>query len=547
MAYNNLGSVMSGLGFGDQQMPMLPIPQQAGGLGQLAPQPTESPADVLSKEKARLTGGLSDDVLMEILRKEASGDGLSALETAKNTQTKALTDMLMKQSEYSGLDKVMAGLANINLAPVPKGYSSIAYGLQGTANAADKFASLKDKYKQTALELQAKEAQKAYDSQWAEAKQARQLLMTDAMADKRNESAERRAAINNEAKEKIAKAKALVTAGKIPPNTMAKLIADAETAVQNDFANGRITNDATERQMLKDKYVAEGVQKILGDEWTTSIPSVIPQSQVPAAQGFQGDPNAIMGELARIPNEADKIAAGAQYEQQLTQTEVPSATPTSQAPSAKPAALTKSQLDTQAAADKKAAEYAAEASAPAGSTPGLARTKVEAEALDAVQSAETVADNAMSKVLEILKPENKDGFESSFGGYNAYATSLKSGNTAKVQSNISELKDAMKNAGLQLMRAGGSIGAMTVQEWPIVEGMIASLSPKLSEDDAREKLLVIQNFFTRVKENARNVYKERAPSAEKPNIADTTAVPTKKPTAPVSAASRLKAFPKDKP
>lgn len=492
--------------------PPQPQPQpQQGGLGQVAKQPAISPDDMLGKEQARLTGD----------------DELSALAKVRDSSKQKLVDELMRQSEYSGLDKIAAGFRGINLGRVPKGMSSLALAADGMGDAASKFAELKDKYKQTALELQATAAQKAYDDQWAQEKQARQ-----------NMAAERRAAINNEAKEKIAKAKALVSAGKVPPNTMARLIADAETAVQNDFANGRITNDATERQMLKDKYVAEGVQKILGDEWVnTTLPGQPPASTAPAqsaptpeqSAGFQGDPNTIMKELARIPNEEDKIAAGQQYEQQLNTPPVPPAqsatgqvTPP-QAPGTPRVALTKGELEAQAAADKKSAEYAVEASAPAGSTPGLARTKVESEALDAVQSAKTVADNAMAKVSEILKPENKDGFESSFGGYNAYITSLKSGNTAKVQSNIDELKNSMKNAGLQLMRAGGSIGAMTEKEWPIVEGMIASLSPKLSEADAKEKLLTIQSFFRRVKENAENVYKERAPSAEKSNGSGATA------------------------
>ena len=483
MAYNNLGSVMSGLGFGDQQVPMLPIPQQAGGLGQLAPQPAERPDESLSKEQARLTGTLSDTALLDILRKEASGEGLSALESTKNLQNKALADMLMKQSEYSNLDKVMAGLANINLKEVPRGYSPTAYGLQGTASAADKFATLKDKYKQTALELQAKEAQKAYDDQWAEAKQSRQLLMADAMARERNASAERRALINNEAKEKIAKAKALVSAGKVPPNTMARLIADAETAVQNDFANGRITNDATERQMLKDKYVAEGVQKILGDEWITAIPSAIPQSQVPAQaqapepQGFQGDPNDIMKELARIHNPEDKIAAGKDFEQYLSQ-------PTGTTPPT--GALTKEQLETKAELDKKSAGYQAESEAPVGSAPYLASQKI-ADEQHAKISAQINNTNQLADTIDNMI-ENKKGIYGGFGLLNMENSKNLNPEVRRIKADYDGLMAMFSEAGLEKFRATGGIGAMTEKEWPLMQKIVATINTDLDPADAEAKL-----------------------------------------------------------
>ena len=497
MAYNNLGSVMSGLGFGDQQAPLLPMPQQAGGLGQLAPQPAERPDESLSKEQARLTGTLSDTALLDILRKEASGDGLSALESTKNLQNKALTDMLMKQSEYSNLDKVMAGLANINLKEVPRGYSPTAYGLQGTASAADKFSTLKDKYKQTALELQAKEAQKAYDDQWAEAKQSRQLLMADAMARERNASAERRALINNEAKEKIAKAKALVSAGKVPPNTMARLIADAETAVQNDFANGRITNDATERQMLKDKYVAEGVQKILGDEWITAIPSAIPQSQVPTAQGFQGDPNAIMGELARIPNEADKIAAGQQYEQQLAGNQYEQQV-------APTGALTKEQLETKAERDKKLAGYQAESEAPVGSAPYLASEKAYNEHFDKVNAA-IKNTNAISDSIDNMV-ENKKGIYGGFGLINMENSKNLNPEVRRIKSDYDGLMAIFSEKGLEQFRATGGIGAMTEKEWPLMQKIVATINVDLDPVDAENKLKEVQRMLYDAMEKDRANY-----------------------------------------
>jgi hypothetical protein len=118
----------------------------------------------------------------------------------------------------------------------------------------------------------------------------------------------------------------------------------------------------------------------------------------------------------------------------------------------------------------------------------------------------TKSDDAIKKIDTILDPANKEGFESNFGGYNAYATRLMSGNTAKVRREIDSLQNALKVAGLDQIRQGGSIGAITQAEWPILQQMVAALTPDLNEEDARIKLQDIRAKFESIKADARDSY-----------------------------------------
>lgn len=124
----------------------------------------------------------------------------------------------------------------------------------------------------------------------------------------------------------------------------------------------------------------------------------------------------------------------------------------------------------------------------------------------ASKSFATKSDDAIKKIDTILDPTNKEGFESNFGGYNAYATRLMSGNTAKVRREIDSLQNALKVAGLDQIRQGGSIGAITQAEWPILQQMVAALTPDLNEEDARIKLQDIRAKFESIKADARDSY-----------------------------------------
>jgi hypothetical protein len=115
-------------------------------------------------------------------------------------------------------------------------------------------------------------------------------------------------------------------------------------------------------------------------------------------------------------------------------------------------------------------------------------------------------ENGLNKISEILDEANKNGFELNFGGYDAYASRFLSGDASDMRKKIDSFKSDMKAAGKQLLATGGSIGQITEREWPILEQMIASIDPVLSEDEARKTFQDIQNRFRRLIERTVDTY-----------------------------------------
>jgi hypothetical protein len=130
-----------------------------------------------------------------------------------------------------------------------------------------------------------------------------------------------------------------------------------------------------------------------------------------------------------------------------------------------------------------------------GSALYIEQQKKHSGDLNAVKTVQTTTKWGTERIDKILDPKNKKGFENSFGGYTAYATKELSGNTALVQSELASLKSDLKNKGLQMFRAGGSIGAMTEKEWPIIESMLATITPKMDVADARAVLEEVRAKF----------------------------------------------------
>jgi hypothetical protein len=124
----------------------------------------------------------------------------------------------------------------------------------------------------------------------------------------------------------------------------------------------------------------------------------------------------------------------------------------------------------------------------------------------ALNGIDTKLDNAIETIDKILDPKNKDAFNSNFGGYNALISNKFPGKTQDTRLAIESLKSNMKNAGLEMMRSGGAIGAMTEKEWPIVEGMISRIDPTLSESEARAELQKVAAYMGKIKSNAREAY-----------------------------------------
>jgi hypothetical protein len=134
------------------------------------------------------------------------------------------------------------------------------------------------------------------------------------------------------------------------------------------------------------------------------------------------------------------------------------------------------------------------------------QSKVHGTDYNATKTVISKMDNAISKVNEILDPKNTSGFEGNFGGYNAAITRQFTGNTAKVKKAIESVKSDMKSAGLELVRAGGSIGALTEREWPMLEAQINAIDYTLDEDDARAAFSKVISTFNRIKAQAKDTY-----------------------------------------
>lgn len=141
-----------------------------------------------------------------------------------------------------------------------------------------------------------------------------------------------------------------------------------------------------------------------------------------------------------------------------------------------------------------------------GSDLYITQSNKHAKDFGGVASVETKTKNAVEKIDWILDDSRKGAFSSNFGGYNAYATQFLPGETQNMRAKIEGLKSDLKGAGLELMRAGGSIGQMTEREWPIVERMIANITPALSESEAREELGRVKAYMEKIVQNARDVY-----------------------------------------
>jgi hypothetical protein len=126
------------------------------------------------------------------------------------------------------------------------------------------------------------------------------------------------------------------------------------------------------------------------------------------------------------------------------------------------------------------------------------------------KGATTVVDKiaeAQAKIDRITSEDNSSGFAGNFGGYNAaYGTQYFPGQTQDVASDIESLKADLKNAGLELIRNGGSIGQITEREWPIIEQQLASLTPMLSEAKARDILANVSARLKNISDRALETY-----------------------------------------
>ena len=127
--------------------------------------------------------------------------------------------------------------------------------------------------------------------------------------------------------------------------------------------------------------------------------------------------------------------------------------------------------------------------------------------LDAFGAIREQTAGAQEPIAYLLDPRHRDQFNSLFGGYNALITQFLPGPTQDARAKLEALKASMKAAGLRVVRGGGgSIGAITEREWPIMERLIDNLSPLMSEEEAANSLRQIQGRLNRMQEHAKKVY-----------------------------------------
>ena len=143
-----------------------------------------------------------------------------------------------------------------------------------------------------------------------------------------------------------------------------------------------------------------------------------------------------------------------------------------------------------------------------GSELYLKQRKAHSADFATVKGIETQRNLANTKIESLLDENNRDAFNKLFGGYNAYVSSQFSGKTANLKSQLDSLRSSLKTAGLQLIRqgSGGSVGQITEREWPILEGMIDTLTPTMEEGEARNRLLEIKTFMDSLATNATETY-----------------------------------------
>jgi hypothetical protein len=118
---------------------------------------------------------------------------------------------------------------------------------------------------------------------------------------------------------------------------------------------------------------------------------------------------------------------------------------------------------------------------------------------------------SLAKIDYVLADENKDGFEYNFGGYYAaYAGQYMPVEQAQdVKNTIESLKADITQAGLELMRSGGSIGAITEREWPLLEKQIAAVTPYVGEKRARELLQNVAQRLRNIQARATQAYDQQ--------------------------------------
>ena len=141
-----------------------------------------------------------------------------------------------------------------------------------------------------------------------------------------------------------------------------------------------------------------------------------------------------------------------------------------------------------------------------GSKLHVAQSDKHGKDRSALVAVETKTNSAINKIDEILDPKNQAGFDANFSGMVPYGGFVTGRFAPDSRRKIESLKADMKSAGLELIRQGGSIGQITEREWPILEAMIAGISPEMTAEAAREEFTKVRAYMQRLAGNAKDAY-----------------------------------------
>ena len=137
-----------------------------------------------------------------------------------------------------------------------------------------------------------------------------------------------------------------------------------------------------------------------------------------------------------------------------------------------------------------------------------------------------LTEEGIRKLDSIVDPARADAFGYNFGGYSEYVGQFLPGGASDMRKDIESFKSVMKNTGLSLIRMGGSIGQITEREWPIIERLIASIDPVISEEKARQTFGEIKARFQRLIDRTKNVYETQYSDSQFYRPLDSGAAPS---------------------
>lgn len=96
--------------------------------------------------------------------------------------------------------------------------------------------------------------------------------------------------------------------------------------------------------------------------------------------------------------------------------------------------------------------------------------------------------------------------------------SMPGGGASDVDGLIDEFRASVKKTGLNLARQGGGIGSMTEREWPIVEGMVASIKPGAGGEVLKSQMDKVLAKIEQIRQNAYQTHNEAFDDTKEPKV-----------------------------